>query len=206
MRTYARLRNAVWEYRLNIRSWGASDDLIAPDGKRYVALPYRAAWAILNSLNLGPGDVFVDIGCGKGRVVCCAARFPIRQAIGIEFSAPLCGHARENARRLRGRQAPISIVNAPAQGADFSEGTIFYLYNPFGPATLDQVLQRIQAAWSARPRPLRLVYVHPKHESVLRDCGWLEAYDAWPPRRDLAMRHGVSFWKCGSGKHGDRAA
>ena len=33
--------------------------------------------------NLAPGDVFVDVGCGKGRVVCCAARRPLRRVVGI---------------------------------------------------------------------------------------------------------------------------
>ena len=51
----------------------------------YATVPYRAIFRILTFLSLKPSDVFVDLGCGKGRVVCCAATYDIAEAIGIEY-------------------------------------------------------------------------------------------------------------------------
>lgn len=197
---YARkFRNAVWEYRLNITSRGVTDDGFPPDGLGHQTLPYRATWAVLRSLDLNESDVFVDIGCGKGRAVCCAARFGIREAIGVEADIGRSEIARKNAQRMRGRKAGITILNMPAQQADFSRGTVFYLFNPFGPATLGQVLERIRASVLANPRPIRIVYACPRQEQVLGDSGWLERYDSWASGKDLALDEPVSFWRSKSG-------
>src|SRR5262245_17113716 len=98
-------------------------------------MDYTSTWRVLRHLALQPSDVFVDVGCGKGRVLCCAARQPVAQVIGVDLSAELCREATENARRLRGRQAPIEVVNTFAQDFDYSEATVVYFFDPFGADT-----------------------------------------------------------------------
>lgn len=44
-------------------------------------------------------------------------------------------------------------------------------------------------------RPVRFAYASPRHEWVLKECDWLEQYDAWPARPDLGANHAVSFWR-----------
>lgn len=191
---WRKLRNAIWEARLNIKTWGdgRADE---PDAVGYSATSYAAIWTILNTLDLQETDVFVDIGCGKGRVTCCAARFQLERVIGIEVDAALRQIAERNAGRLRRRNSPISIIGIPAQAADYSDGTVFYLFNPFGAATLKRVLEQIHSSLSERPRNVRIVYVRPLHEELLRDCGWLRQTDSWPPCRRLLLRYFVSFWE-----------
>ena len=51
-------------------------------------LPLR--WG-LRRVHPGPDDVLVDFGCGKGRVICEAARRPFARVIGVEISAAPAG-------------------------------------------------------------------------------------------------------------------
>jgi len=50
-----------------------------------------------------PTDVFYDIGCGNGRVLCRVARNRIAKVVGIELSPRRAAEARANAETLRGR-------------------------------------------------------------------------------------------------------
>src|SRR5437763_11062946 len=60
-----------------------------PSGWGYLA---RA----LDPAEVGPDDVFVDFGSGKGRVVYQAGRLPFRRVIGVEVSEELNRIARRN--------------------------------------------------------------------------------------------------------------
>ncbi len=82
-----------------------------------------------------PQDVFGDLGCGMGRIVCVAARKTVRKSIGVELLEPLCEIAHRNATLLRGRKASIQIVCGDATTVDLSEGTIYFMFNPFGART-----------------------------------------------------------------------
>ena len=138
----------------------------------------------------GPDDVFYDIGCGMGRVLCVAARWRIKRVVGIELDQPLCDIARRNADRMRGRHAPIDVRCEDASTADLSDGTIYYLYNPFGPETMRDVLGRIRRSLADRPRRVRVVYHNSVHEDLVRSCEWLELTDVFKTLRGQR----VTFW------------
>ena len=130
----ARLNNLRWELRLGISTRG-----IVPvdhaDSLHYATMNYSTIHSILDQLALGPSDRFVDVGSGKGRVLCCAARYPVKQVVGVDLSEALCQVARENARRMRGRRAPISVETSVAQNFDYSAATALFLFHPFGADT-----------------------------------------------------------------------
>lgn len=193
-RAFWKLRNALWEMRLNVRTGGAMHWNPALPDSRYATMPYRAFFAMLEHLRPNEDDVVVDIGCGKGRFLACAARLPVRKVVGIEINEPLAAVARTNLERMRGRRALVDVITAPAQEVDVSHGTIFYLYDSFGPGILRAVLNNLRSAIDAG-RQVRFVYASPRHEWVLRECGWLERYDAWQPRPELGANHPVSFWR-----------
>jgi SAM-dependent methyltransferase len=178
--------------RLNIRTYGVDHELSYPDAVPYQALAYPAIRAILRKLLLGPDDVFVDIGCGKGRVVCCAGRYPIRHAVGIEVNTRLAAIARANVKRLRGRKAPIEILDTPAQDADYSTGTVFFLFNPFGESTCRAVAETLAAATAGRDVPARIAYVLPNHLEAF-EASDFEPYETWPPRPELLLDYPTVF-------------
>ena len=87
--------------------------------------------------------MFYDIGSGMGRIVCAVARKRLRKGIGMELSEPLCQIARRNAMKLRGRKAPIEMVCGDASTADLREGTIYFMFNPFGADTMRDTPENI---------------------------------------------------------------
>jgi len=196
MNLWEKLRDRVCEYQSNISTRGVVP-VTGSDAYHYATMSYAALQAILSRLSLRASDVFIDIGCGKGRVVCCAARFNIHEVIGIEANQSLYEIARANAASIHSRRCPITIINAQAQDVDYHKGTIFYLFNPFGASTLSQVLTKIQSSLNTNLRPLTIVYANPVHESVLAESGWLQSYDRWERSKN---RHAVSFWKSQAGR------
>lgn len=146
------------------------------DPVKSVAVDYVLLWNTLNALHLRSHDVFVDIGCGAGRAVCVASRRSISKVIGIEFDRNIAALARDNAARVRRRCASVQIVCTDAALADYTEGSAFFLYNPFGAETLAAVLARIKASLASRPRAIRLAYVQPKQEHLLAQSEWLSRY------------------------------
>jgi precorrin-6B methylase 2 len=196
-----RLENAWYEHRLKIRTHGVYNwspgDWTESEHLFYYATSYRRIFRILDALRLAPSDTFIDLGCGKGRVACCAAFYPVREVIGIDDVPELCAAAERNLRNLRGRRAKALILRGKAEEFDYSQGTIIYMFHPFGPQTLSAVLSRLAEGLLKNRRDVRLVYVNPVHESVLRETEWLERYDHWPAERRLwtDIMHPVSFWK-----------
>src|SRR5213594_3991488 len=109
-----RIADRFWERRLGINTQGAKD-VHQPDSYRYVTLAYSSIMKILVHVRLLPDDVLVDIGCGKGRVVCCASRFDCKEIVGVDIDKGLCEIAQANAKAVIGRQTPVRIVNLAAQ-------------------------------------------------------------------------------------------
>jgi predicted RNA methylase len=113
---------------------------------------------------------FVDFGSGKGRVVLLAATYPLKAVVGVELSCELHEIARENLRRapLRPQDSgKISLVCCDV--ADFSlpdSDLICYLYNPFGPAVLAPLAERLTLHSSRRGHRVFVIYVDPRHRDV----------------------------------------
>ena len=106
------------------------------DNFHYATIGYLSVQKVLRVVKPGPQDVFCDIGSGMGRILCVVAREPVRKCVGVELLESLCQIARRNAISLRGRKAPIQIVCGDATTVDLSEGTIYFMFNPFGGETL----------------------------------------------------------------------
>jgi precorrin-6B methylase 2 len=185
-----RLSNLWWERRLGISTRGIVP-VEHPDSVHYSTISYANIFSILNHLALGPSDVFVDIGSGKGRVLCCAARYPVERVLGVDLSESLCEAARENARRLRGRRAPISVQASTADHFDYSTATVLFLFDPFGASTLAPLLEKI--AGEARAS-VRIAYVNPTHDDVFQQQQWLEHYGRWDSAAP-GNEHSVSFYR-----------
>ena len=161
------------------------------DNYRYEAPDYLYLRRVLRVLDPSPADVFFDIGSGKGRMLCLAARRNIARCIGIELHEQYCAIARSNAKLLRGRRAPVEIRCADATSADLGGGTIYYLYNPFGEKTMAQTIANLRSSVEAAPRSIRVVYYNPVHEKLFSESGWLEKYREFRTGYGLA----VTFWK-----------
>jgi predicted RNA methylase len=134
---------------------------------------YLRLRALREALELTTQDAIVDLGCGCGRALAVFARWPLRYCRGVEFDPGAAAVARANAKRLRGRQAAIEVVTADAADYAFTDETLVYAFNPFGPGTMRAMLANLRRSLEARPRRLRLCYYHPKHREVIEAAGWL---------------------------------
>jgi hypothetical protein len=114
-----------------------------PEMIPYQPTPARIILEIVKQIDLSPNDVFVDIGSGLGVVPTLVSLLSGAASIGIEFQPSYCRHANECVRRLN--LSNVRFVCQDAQQADFSVGTVFYMYTPFKGAMLQQVLERLQA-------------------------------------------------------------
>lgn len=163
------------------------------DGTHYASQDYWNVRKMIRTLKPGPEDVFYDIGSGLGRVVCVMARRPVRKCVGIELYQPLCEMARENAANLRGRRAPIEILCGDAASADLSEGTLYFLFHPFGERTMRSMLENIRQSLGKNPRTIRIAYCVPVLDSLFEQAGWLRKIH----QIRLMGGYHASFWQNG---------
>lgn len=161
------------------------------DSRGYSSPGHWNLFRVARRLRLSPGDVVYDIGCGKGRVLCVMATFPVKRVVGVELLEELCAQARANADRLRGRKASIEVRCADASDADLSGGTAYFFYLPFGPETFAKVLENIRSTTLDDPREIKIAYYKSRHEDVLNNCGWLRKYDEYTS----LSGDRVTFWR-----------
>src|ERR1017187_5362678 len=121
---------------------------------------------IIRQMPMTEKDVFYDIGCGSGRMVCIAALKNVKKCVGVEISEKLSGLANRNAASMRFRKAAIEILQSDACKVDYTEGTVFALFNPFGAKTLSIVLERIRMNVMHAPRKVRFIYLNPVERPV----------------------------------------
>jgi SAM-dependent methyltransferase len=151
---------------------------------------------VLNDVGIGQADVFVDYGCGKGRVLTLAAAYPFARIIGVEISHALAAAARVNLARALApnTRARISIVTCNAR--DFAlphEASVLYFYNPFHGDILRAVFERVSHSLQAHPRRLYVIFNNPRHfECIERDYPWLVR------RRTYRFEHDVVVYEAGA--------
>ena len=111
-----------------------------------------ASYLVLQKLFAGLPDPvksfdFVDIGCGKGRVLFVAERAGFDRLSGIELDPELLAVARENESRYAFKRpnSSIQLIHANAlEHAYKDQPTVYFLFNPFNEAVLRDVLKKIR--------------------------------------------------------------
>jgi SAM-dependent methyltransferase len=167
--------------------------LADPQRVEYTPSPWRELQRVLPPSEVGPDDVFADLGCGMGRIVLLAARYPMKRVVGVELSEDLARVARENVGNAQGRLATrdIEIVQADVLEYELPDDvTIVYLFNPFTGDIFEQALQSILASLDRRGRRLRMVYRHPVEHERIMATGRVRLVRRYEPRSLLRRRTG----------------
>ena len=145
----------------------------SPEMVQYEATPARAALAMIDDAQIGPEDVFYDLGAGLGHIVILVHLLTGAQARGVEVEPAFCAYARASAEELR--LSGVRFIAADARQADYGEGTVFFLFTPFRGAMLRAVLGRLQE--QAARRTIRVcTYGTCTHE--VAKALWLQVQDA----------------------------
>jgi SAM-dependent methyltransferase len=136
------------------------------------------------------GYAFIDIGCGKGRVLLLASHYPFSRIVGVEFAGELAAVARLNAGRYRdrARRCPaVDVVEADATAFEFPPAPmVVYLYNPFDRDVLARVVDNLAASLTTVPRDCIVIYATstfatmPWVRTTLAEAGFVESTDAQP--------------------------
>jgi hypothetical protein len=146
------------------------------DSVGYVPSPWRVLRTLLPAVGLGPDDVLLEYGSGKGRVVITvASRYPLRRVIGVEHDRDAIAAARANLRKWRRPLRCPAVEFAYEDAREFAvpdDVTVVYLFNPFVGVTFSDVLARLRASLTRRPRRLRVVYLYPLMHDELVEAGF----------------------------------
>ena len=116
---------------------------------------------------------FVDVGCGKGKVVLrwtelCAQAGSAQAIAGFDYHEPLVATARRNHAKLFGTPGRLTVAGADDYDFGPPGGRVLcYLYNPFGAALMKRFLERLQAY------DVVLIYNHPAEDATLRQLGYV---------------------------------
>lgn len=157
-------------------------DLGGPNARhavRYEPAHVSDVFRALAALPGDPGDFsLVDLGCGKGRALLVAASLGFKKAIGVELSGTLLDVARRNVERFKaaGYRGDFELQRGDAATFEPPDGdVVYYLFNPFGAAVLQVVVDRLVESLRLRPRRAAIAYVFPAHRDVIERSG------AWRP-------------------------
>lgn len=135
---------------------------------RYLPSPLRATSWMLDAIGVDPARCsFVDLGCGKGRVLLIAAERPFRHITGVEISRELAAIAQRNTERYRpasSRVGAITVANADAREFEMPTGDLLiHMYHPFDPTISAAVFARLAAASHTPGRRIVVAYMTYTH-------------------------------------------
>lgn len=149
---------------------------------------------------------FIDIGCGKGRVLAIASNLGFRRVIGVEMSPELCRAATENSEGFA-RSNPggtgIEVVQGNAAEYAMPDGNLLvFLYNPFGAQVMVSFRKTLEAAREVRGRDIVVAYVQPTYGDILDGMdGFRCTVAEWVPVTDEEKafsrydRYRVAIWR-----------
>ncbi len=164
------------ERRMGIDTSGYADleelGIDAPGRRRYEPSKWLDLRRILREEDIGPDDVFLDAGSGKGRVVLEATRYGFSRVIGVELSPELNAIATANlqARRQSLRCREVELVSADIAEYEIPDDvTVIYHYNSTGGDVFAAFVGHLVESLDRTPRRLRFIYnVALEEETLLR--------------------------------------
>jgi SAM-dependent methyltransferase len=143
---------------------GIADGAAREQAILYLPSPERVTRWMLANVGIDHRDYsFVDLGCGKGRVLLVAATYPFQRVVGVEISAALAEIARANIARFQPptrkcRDVEVQTVDA-TRFVFLETNLLIHLYHPFEPPLLSAVLEQLQRSVKARPRKVVIAYL-----------------------------------------------
>jgi len=157
-----------WDRRYGVDTSGQIDllniDVLGSNKDSGFASVSSSPKAFAFLAELFPADwnrfTFVDVGCGKGRVLLLAALHGFKKIVGIEFAPALCQLAKRNLNDFAGPH-PLewSVINADATTVDLPAGVplLIYCFNPFKVNVWEKFIPIVLKARVSGMQPVCLV-------------------------------------------------
>jgi len=112
---------------------------LEPEMVFYQKTPARIVFELAKEGGFKKEDIFFDIGSGLGQTVMLVNLLADIRTVGVEFDPAFCKYSEECAAML-GLQN-VAFINTDAREADYSLGTVFFMYTPFKGKMLGDVLE-----------------------------------------------------------------
>lgn len=146
---------------------------------RYRPTPIHVAMPALQALRIDHSAyTFMDIGCGKGRILLLASLFPFRRLVGVDLSEELCRIAEKNFALFpheKKRCHDFSTVCGDALAMDLPyENLVFFLYEPFFSDVMSRFVLKVERSLRENPRQISVISVGTTLNGHLENATWLE--------------------------------
>jgi SAM-dependent methyltransferase len=166
----------------------------------YHPTPWLALKRVMPEREITEADVFIDFGCGKGRVLYQAAMYRFGRVIGVELSPELAAIARHNIERSRAKLVcrDIEVFNTDVLEYEVPDDvTYVYFFNPFKGEIFEAVVQNLLASLRRRPRELTIIYMDPAEEAALLRAGAHLVKATWGmrPTKEWARGNSIHVYK-----------
>ena len=179
---YILLQEIKGEKKYGIRTTGA-DELQTLEDKGidiehsnvYMPASYDLLEDIFEKLHISKFKHLLDIGCGKGRVLCVAAQLGVKKVSGIDFSKEFCTAATNNLLITK-RNFPeldFKIYNNDAFYFEIaSDADCIFMFNPFDDLIMSAVVENIEVSLGENPREITIIYFNPMQKHLFLEQGY----------------------------------
>jgi hypothetical protein len=156
---------------------------LEPEMVYYQKTPARIVFDLVEKSHFRKEDIFFDLGSGLGQVTMLVNLLTGIATKGVEFEPAFCDYARNCAAELN--LSNVTFINVDARKADYSEGTIFFMYTPFRGEILGEVLVLLRK--ESLGRKIKIITYGPCTARVAEES-WL---DFESPVNDNMYKPGV---------------
>jgi hypothetical protein len=115
---------------------------LEPEMVFYQKTPARVIFELVEKVGFTKDDVFFDLGSGLGQVAILVNLLSGISTKGIEYEPAFCQYATDSAAALN--LSGVSFINGNARAADYSTGTIFFMFTPFRGEMMQEVLSLLK--------------------------------------------------------------
>jgi SAM-dependent methyltransferase len=145
----------------------------------YMPASYDMLELVLDQLDEKKIRHFLDIGCGKGRVMCVAAAKGIDKVTGVDFSKEFCAAAKENLETVKQNHPALeyTVLNTDAFYFPIpDDADCIFLFNPFDEVIMSGVAENIEMSLERAPREISIVYLNPLNKELFLSNGFKEVF------------------------------
>lgn len=150
------------------------------------ATRYWALDKVFKGVSLNENDAFIDVGCGKGRILAYLIKKQYPCSItGVEFGRELA----EYAQAWTGRYDNITVINDDAFALDYNRYTVVFLARPFETETFLKFRDYLESHLTHK---IQFIYVYDSS-----DGQYLDNRPGWTllKRDRIFISHGLMMYR-----------